>query len=211
MALRVKPDHLMARILDNEATKKIFGTDTTIYGVRTGRTAFERAAESIKEVVDQIYLLYNNKIADNAVAVSIYKRSLKITSPRGAQIYLTESQVVAIGVFIDVFLTEWVGENGDRDSPTRSSYPLRIIGILLKDLLSNISASCVNFNAGRAGRAGNDTVEGWDLLVRGARLLGFGFHIDKLEKPVALPVEVVDAVDLIGVILDEGETNVSNH
>ena len=103
MALRVKPDHLMARILDNEATKKIFGTDTTIYGVRTGRTAFERAAESIKEVVDQIYLLYNNKIADNAVAVSIYKRSLKITSPRRIALSMLSPSQIAGKWFLIIF------------------------------------------------------------------------------------------------------------
>ena len=118
---------------------------------------------------------------------------------------------VLLRSIFDVFLTEWVGDGDRIDYPIRSSYPLKIIGVLLKDLLSNISTSCVNFNAGRAGRAGNDTVEGWELFVRGARLMGFCYHIDNMEKPVALPVEVIDAVDLVGIILDEGEANVSNH
>ena len=211
MALRYKPDFVLARLMNNDITKKLFNTDVPIYVVRTGKNAFEQAASKIKVAVDQIHILYNKRPASDSVIVSNQQRSIKITSPRGTQMYLTESQAVAVGMFIDTMLTECANKEGEREYPIRSTYPFTLISALLKDLLSNISASCMNAYKDRLNRRADNAVEGWELLVRGAKQLGLGYQLNKAGVPVVNPVEVIDAVDLVGIILDEGEANVSNH
>ena len=208
MALRDRPDYRLARLLDTTVVQKLFNKDDAVHTTRAGKHAFATAVQLIEGVVHQIYVLYNKRPATDTVVVSHQHRSIKITAPQGTQMHLTESQTVAVGMFIDVMLTEWLGEEGRADYPMRSGYPLRLIGMLLKDLNSNITASCLNL---QSSRLGSNAAEGWDLLVRGAKMLGFGYFLDDIGTLVAKPIEVIDATDLVGIILDEGEANVSNH